>query len=71
MRGVHFLAATAVALVAAAPARADTTTDWWDTANRYYLEGQGAPGPRSPDMERVTTRAALAMFEAVNMIDRR
>ena len=71
MRGVHFLAATAMAIVAAAPARADTVTDWWDTANRYYLEGQGTPGPRSPDMERVTTRAALAMFEAVNMIDRR
>lgn len=61
----------ALSLLAASPASADTVTDWWDVANRYYLAGQGAPGPRSPDMERASTRAALAMFEAVNAIDRR
>ena len=46
-------------------------TDWWETAHRYWLAGQGAPGPRSPDRERAATRATLAMFEAVNAIDRR
>ena len=60
-----------VAMVAAAPASADTVTDWWDIANRYFNAGQGAPGPRTPDMERASTRTALAMFEAVNAIDRR
>ena len=64
-----FLAMTALTL--STPASADTVTDWWETANRYWLIGQGAPGPRSPDKERATTRATLAMFEAVNAIDRR
>jgi hypothetical protein len=64
------LAAASAALVSA-PARADTVTDWWETAHRYWLAGQGAPGPRSPDAERAATRATLAIFEAVNAIDRR
>jgi hypothetical protein len=64
------LGAAAAALIAT-PASADTVTDWWETAHRYWLAGQGAPGPRSPDGERAATRATLAMFEAVNAIDRR
>ena len=64
-------AALAAIALAATPASADTTTDWWETAHRYWLAGQGAPGPRSPDAERAATRATLAMFEAVNAIDRR
>ena len=59
------------ALAMSTPAAADTVTDWWETANRYWLIGQGMPGPRSPDKDRATTRATLAMFEAVNAIDRR
>lgn len=59
------------ALAVASPARADIVTDWWDVANRYYNAAQGAPGPLSPDMARASTRTALAMFEAVNAIDRR
>ena len=59
------------ATMIATPASADTVTDWWETAHRYWLAGQGAPGPRSPDAERAATRATLAMFEAVNAIDRR
>jgi hypothetical protein len=59
------------ALVSAQPASADVVTDWWDVANRYFNAGQGAPGPRTPDMERASTRTALAMFEAANAIDRR
>lgn len=65
------MGAAASSLLIATPASADTVTDWWEAANRYYLAGQGAPGPRTPDMERASTRAALAMFEAVNAIDRR
>ena len=59
------------AALIATPASADTVTDWWETAHRYWLAGQGMPGPRSPDAERAATRATLAMFEAVNAIDRR
>ena len=58
-------------LAVAQPAMADTVTDWWELSNRYYNAGQGAPGPRSADKERAASRTALAMFEAVNAIDRR
>jgi hypothetical protein len=65
-----FLGCAAVAAVSlASPASADTVSDWWETAHRYWIAGQGAPGPRSPDAERAATRATLAMFEAVNAID--
>ena len=60
----------AATLLAAQPATADTVTDWWDFGNRISSPGQGAPG-RTPDQDRAVTRAALAMFEAVNAIDRR
>ena len=67
------LASAAVAALSfgATPASADTTADWWETAHRYWLASQGAPGPLSPDAVRGATRATLAMFEAVNAIDRR
>ena len=65
------LIGTAAASLIAAPASADTVTDWWETAHRYWLASQGAPGPMSPDTVRAPTRATLAMFEAVNAIDRR
>lgn len=68
---LKMLMAGAAALFMATPASADTVTDWWETAHRYWLAGQGAPGPRSPDAERAATRATLAIFEAVNAIDRR
>jgi hypothetical protein len=61
----------AVAVLAAQPASADTVTDWWEVSNRYYGAGQAAPGPRTADMERASARTAIAMFEAVNAIDRR
>ena len=69
MRVVPLLAAAALGLPS--PAAADTVTDWWEVANRFYLAGQSAPGPRLPDAERASSRTALAMFEAVNAIDRR
>ncbi|HET9397594.1 MAG TPA: vanadium-dependent haloperoxidase [Sphingomicrobium sp.] len=71
MRLIMSMLVAASATLIATPARADTVTDWWETAHRYWLAGQGAAGPRSPDAERAATRATLAMFEAVNAIDRR
>ena len=70
MRAISMAIAT-VAMAYAQPAWADVVTDWWDVADRYFNAGQGAPGPRTPDMERASTRTVLAMFEAVNAIDRR
>jgi hypothetical protein len=64
------IAAAVAALLLAQPARADTVADWWDFANRISGPSQGSPG-RTPDQDRAVTRAALAMFEAVNAIDRR
>lgn len=61
----------AIAIAWPTPAAADMATDWWEIGNRYYLASQGAPGPRTPDKERALSRTALAMFEAVNAIDRR
>lgn len=60
------MAATA-ALVFASPAAADTVSDWWEFANRLAPPG----GTGTPDQMRSTTRASLAMFEALNAIDRR
>jgi len=65
------LGLAAAALVTAQPASADTVTDWWDVANRYFNAAQSAPGSLGPETLRASTRATLAMFEAVNAIDRR
>ena len=65
------LAAAAAALALGAQPASDTVTDWMDLAMRLGNAQQGAPGPRMPEAERATTRAALAMFEAVNALDRR
>jgi len=65
-----FLAAATSALALAAfaqPALADTVSDWWEVGAR--LQPAGAPG--TPEQQRAVSRAALAMFEAVNAIDRR
>ena len=70
MRGISVVAAAAV-LAWPQAAYADAVTDWWEIANRHYQAGQASPGPRGPDAERASTRTALAMFEAVNAIDRR
>ena len=70
MRSISFAAAVA-AFVLSTPVAADTVPDWWEVGNRYYLAGQASPAPRTPDAERGLSRTALAMFEAVNAIDRR
>jgi len=69
MRKPYLAAAAAAALLFAPAAQADPVTDWWDVASRISNASQGPS--RTPDQERATTRAALAMFEAVNAIDRR
>ena len=67
MRRVMGMAAVA-ALTWVQPANADTVSDWWEFASKIapYM----APGG-TPDQGRAVTRASLAMFEAVNAIDRR
>jgi len=70
MHKLYLATAATAALAFAQPARADPVTDWWEFANRIGNSLQGSP-MRTPDQERATTRTALAMFEAVNAIDRR
>jgi hypothetical protein len=54
----------------AAPAFADTATDWIELTIRTNNVLKAPPGtPPRPDRPRATTRAALAMFEALNAID--
>ena len=64
------LAATAALL--ASPALADTVCEWVEFAET--VENAAAPPPtaaRVPDHDRAQTQVALAMFEALNAIDRR
>ena len=67
MRKILMGMVAAAALVLAQPAAADTVSDWWELANKV------APpyGGGTPEQKRSTSRAALAVFEALNAIDRR
>lgn len=67
MRNVIMGITAAAALVFAQPATADTVSDWWEFANKLAPPGGGG----TPDQMRSTSRASLAMFEALNAIDRR
>jgi hypothetical protein len=67
-RALLTTAAAIGALLAVQPASADTVTDWWDFANRVASPYSGA---HTPDQDRAATRAAIAMFEALNAIDPR
>src|SRR5688500_14519775 len=71
MRRAYLKVAAIAALVFAQPAAADTVCDWWEFANRLANPMQPNPAPRTPDVDRAATRASLAMFEALNAIDRR
>ncbi len=57
----------------AQPAAADTATDWIELTTRINNMLRPAPPgtPPRPDRTRVTSRTALAMFEALNAIDPR
>lgn len=64
------LAAAAAALAGAQPAQADIVCDWMDFAGRLS-NAQMMSGGATPDQSRALTRTALALFEALNAIDRR
>ena len=57
-------------LAAAPPAGADVVSDWNEAARAIAAEVAG-PGPQAPPRLGVEAQVALAMFEAVNAIDRR
>lgn len=69
MRRMGYLGAVAAAALVASPAAADTVADWWDYAG--HIASPLTATAQTPDQARAVTRAALAMFEAVNAIDRR
>ncbi|HYD37617.1 MAG TPA: hypothetical protein VEA60_08385, partial [Allosphingosinicella sp.] len=71
MRRFYGTMAAALALGAAAPASADTVCEWMDLANRLGAAAQASPAGQTPEQMRAATRTALAMFEALNAIDRR
>ena len=59
--------AAAAVMVSAQPAAADTVSDWWEFSNKVSpLYGAG-----TPEQKRANTRASIAVFEALNAIDRR
>lgn len=62
----------ALALAAPQPAAADTVSDWIEFTNRIQSPATGASklSPRA-DVKHANARVALAMFEALNAIDRR
>ena len=65
------LLAAGAALIAA-PAAADTVCEWADFAQAIQTAAAPPPtAPRTPDHDRAQTQAMLAMFEALNAIDRR
>ena len=70
MKIVQWLAA-GTALIAA-PVSADTVCEWMDFAQKIQNAASPMPNaPRNPELDRVQTQTALAMFEALNAIDRR
>lgn len=65
---LYFAASAAIA----SPAAADTVCEWVDFAQA--IQAAAAPPPtasKTPDHDRAQTQVALAMFEALNAIDRR
>ena len=66
------LLAAATAALGAVPAQADTICEWMEFANTIETAAAPPPtAPRTPDHEHAVSQTALAMFEAVNAIDRR
>ena len=64
--------AAMLAAFAATPALADTVCEWMDFSQAIASAAAPPPSaPRTPDHDRAGTQVALAMFEALNAIDRR
>jgi hypothetical protein len=71
MRKIWFLAGAA-ALAAATPASADTVCEWIEYSQTVATAAAPPPdAPRTGEHDRAQTQAAIAMFEALNAIDRR
>ncbi len=71
---IRILSGIAVALAISAPqsASADTVCEWMEFAGRIIEKDVTPPGAlRTPDHAQAKTQVALAMFEALNAIDRR
>lgn len=72
MRAYYFASAVGLAVVVAAPASADPVCEWVEFAQGIGTAATPPPGaPRTPDHDRAQTQVALAIFEALNAIDRR
>lgn len=70
MRIVHWLAAGSALIIT--PASADTVCEWVEFAHTIQTAAAPPPAaPRTPDHDQSTTQVTLAMFEALNAIDRR
>jgi len=62
----------ATAALLSSPAFADTVCEWMEFAQAVQTAAAPPPtAPRIPDHDRAQTQVALAMFEALNAIDRR
>ncbi|MEA3010959.1 MAG: hypothetical protein QOJ91_2651 [Sphingomonadales bacterium] len=71
MRKLLIVAAGA-AFAAASPASADTVCEWIDYAQAIGTAAAPPPeAPRTGEHDRAQTQVAIAMFEALNAIDRR
>ncbi len=71
MRMMLIAGAAVAALASATQAQADAVTDWWEIGAKFNFAQQTAAMPSPPETQRASARAALAVFEAVNAIDRR
>ena len=72
MRKLALLGGFAAALLASAPAFADTVCEWTEFGTMVQTAAAPpASAPKIPAHDRAQTQAALAMFEALNAIDRR
>ncbi len=63
--------AAALLLVAATAVRADAVSDWFEFAGAVYDAGHAQDAPFEVDVYLSGTRAALAMFEAADSVDRK
>lgn len=72
MRRLSKLLAATALLLGAAPASADVVCEWIEYGQAVATAAAPPPDtPRTGENDRATTRMALAMFEALNAIDRR
>jgi hypothetical protein len=75
MRIQALLLAGALGLAAAAPAKADTICEWMEFAQKQLPQGpppaMGLTQVATGEHDHAATKVAVAMFEAVNAIDRR